>query len=263
MVNIVQVFNTLKSMANEDQSGFITPSSFSDYAPVAQMNIYNEIMDNSDEAKKSHRASISSKRGTSNYNKSKTKQAFFLVKKEMTTSTNGLIPVPNDFSFFSSAFVSNSFTAISGDGQVGAPVHMMYDDPNERYRSSRPYSLTSSKEEGSLDYNAFFDSSDRIVIKNAAGVASQKGVTLNYYRVPGSIVKGEQSPLQPSLGVKYLPGNTERIESFESRHFDLPSSQFSEVVAEMAKLVGIQIEESMIYQYGQAEDSQPEKKNFD
>tara|TARA_R100001463_G_scaffold51601_2_gene102302 strand:+ start:1287 stop:2075 length:789 start_codon:yes stop_codon:yes gene_type:complete len=262
MVNIVQVFNTLKSLANEDQSGFITPSSFSDFAPIAQMNIYNEIMDNSAEAKKIHRASLSSNRGTSEYNKSKTRQAHYFTQKTLITNADGRLTLPSDFSFISSMYVKDSSSRSSSEDVDGTIVNFKYDDPAVRERSTKPYSLTTSSDQ--IDYNGFFSGGDGIVIKRGINaLLNSKQVQFNYYRTPGSIVKGSLTIAQPALGVTTLQGGIQRVESYESKHFDLPASQFSEVVAEMAKLIGIQLEENMIYQYGNMEDSQPEKKNFD
>ena len=43
MVDIVQVYNAVKDIANKEQKGFITPQVFNSFAPIAQMNIYNEM----------------------------------------------------------------------------------------------------------------------------------------------------------------------------------------------------------------------------
>jgi hypothetical protein len=43
MVSVIQVYNALKDLVNKEQKGFITPQVFNSFAPVAQMNIYNEL----------------------------------------------------------------------------------------------------------------------------------------------------------------------------------------------------------------------------
>ena len=43
MVSVLQVYNAVKDIANKEQKGFITPGVFNSFAPIAQMNIYNEM----------------------------------------------------------------------------------------------------------------------------------------------------------------------------------------------------------------------------
>jgi len=255
MINIVQVFNTIKSLANEDQSGFVTPSSFNDLAMVAQTNVYNEIMGNFDDSKKFDRSFLSSERGTSNKNKSKTRQAFFLNYREIETDEDGKIRIPSDFSAIHSIVVS------SDDPLEQESVQIMYDDPYPMHRSSRPYSLTTSS--GDAPVNAFFDSSNTLVFKKAGKLLSSTELDFRYYRSPGSFFKGVQNVLPPVVVYDFAVPGVYNIDSVESRNFDLPQVYFSELVNEMAKLIGVQIEESMIYQYGQVEESQPEQKTFD
>ena len=43
MVSVIQVYNALKDLMNKEQKGFITPAVFNSFAPIAQINVYNEI----------------------------------------------------------------------------------------------------------------------------------------------------------------------------------------------------------------------------
>ena len=52
------------------------------------------------------------------------------------------------------------------------------------------------------------------------------------------------------------------INDADSYNFDVPSAFLSEVVNEVAKLVGVQLEESMVYQYGAAEEAGKETKQI-
>lgn len=43
MVSVIDVYNTVRDLANKEQKGFITPEVFNTLASVAQLNIYNEM----------------------------------------------------------------------------------------------------------------------------------------------------------------------------------------------------------------------------
>ena len=45
MVSAIEVYTTLKNLANKEQKGFITPDVFNSFASVAQRNIINEMFD--------------------------------------------------------------------------------------------------------------------------------------------------------------------------------------------------------------------------
>lgn len=253
MVNIIQVFNTLKTLANEDQSGFITPSSFNDLAHAAQTNVYNEIMSTSDDARKSSRSFISSESGTSSKNKSRTRQSFYIKTNKTPLDDSNSINVPSDFGSFHSLFVPTDSAAEDSGGTV---VNLFYDD-SIRHRSVKPYSLTTSSTSAQKESKAFLVGS-KIEFMDAFAT----DVIFRYYRTPGSFNKGIQTPMFPAIGYSQV-GATYTIDPDMSRHFDVPPTHFSEVVNEMAKLIGVQLEESMIYQYGQIEESQPEQKTID
>ena len=52
MVSVLQVYNAVKDIANKEQKGFITPGVFNSFAPIAQMNIYNEMFSELVDAKR-------------------------------------------------------------------------------------------------------------------------------------------------------------------------------------------------------------------
>ena len=43
MASVREVYNALKDLVNKEQRGFITPSEFNSFAPIAQQNIYNKM----------------------------------------------------------------------------------------------------------------------------------------------------------------------------------------------------------------------------
>ena len=43
MASVREVYNALKDIANKDQRGFVTPTEFNSFAPIAQMNVFNAL----------------------------------------------------------------------------------------------------------------------------------------------------------------------------------------------------------------------------
>ena len=258
MIEITSVYRTLKSLANEDQSGFITPSSFNDFALTAQMNVYNEIMGNGVIAEQSKKTAIDISNGASVQNRSAARRSFFLKSQLLPLVDNYYFDLPNDFSSFHS-FIEGSLNEF--EKGIGKRVNMMYDaEKFELFAGS--YTANGVGQEntatllqaGNNPVKVACIIGDQIQMLNAASVNHY----LRYYRVPGCFYQGNQISTTPSMG--YIVNEYGEIETDadSSRHFDLPPSYFSEVVNEMAKLIGVQIEETAVYQYGQLEETQRE-----
>ena len=43
MASVREVYNALKDIANKDERGFVTPTEFNSFAPIAQANIFNQL----------------------------------------------------------------------------------------------------------------------------------------------------------------------------------------------------------------------------
>ena len=44
MASVREVYNALNDLANKDQRGFVTPTEFNSFAPIAQQNIFNRYV---------------------------------------------------------------------------------------------------------------------------------------------------------------------------------------------------------------------------
>ena len=259
MIEITSVYRTLKSLANEDQSGFITPSSFNDFAKTAQMNVYNEIMGNGMLAEQTKKASIDISNGASIQNRSAARRSFFLKSQLAPLVDSYYLNLPADFSSFHS-LIEGSLNEF-GRG-LGTRVNMMYDQEKfEMFKGS--YTANGNQTEGAIIEASLTSNPVRVscMIGGQIQINSPSLNTnyyLRYYRVPGCFYQGSQLPTTPSIGYSINEFGDVETDADSSRHFDLPPSYFSEVVNEMAKLIGVQIEETMVYQYGQAEEVQRE-----
>ena len=111
MVSVIQVYNALKDLMNKEQKGFITPAVFNSFAPLAQINIYNEIFSELITSKRLSRQNFDPG-GNVSQRKQKLEDLSFFVRRETvditefdddeTISISGLSPdsfqKPNDLS---------------------------------------------------------------------------------------------------------------------------------------------------------------------
>ena len=45
MISVVEVYNAIRDMANQDQKGFVTPQIFNSFAAAAQQTVFAKIAD--------------------------------------------------------------------------------------------------------------------------------------------------------------------------------------------------------------------------
>ena len=96
-----------------------------------------------------------------------------------------------------------------------------------------------------------------------AGASSGTTCFVKFIRTPGSIgYSGGRIEAQPSISFSASSDDTAlttyEINDSSSFNFDLPPSFHSEVVNEMAKLIGVQLEETGVYSYGVSEETSKE-----
>ena len=58
MASVLNVYNALKDLSNKEQKGFVTENVFNSFAPIAQMNVYNEMFRDFASAKQQDRAGV-------------------------------------------------------------------------------------------------------------------------------------------------------------------------------------------------------------
>jgi len=259
MIEITSVYRTLKSLANEDQSGFVTPSTFNDFAVTAQMNVYNEIMSSGTFANQLVKSNVDLEGGASAKNRSASNRSYFIKTQKMVQGglSFGKLQLPDDFS--SLVDLSTSAGGEPGfdinQGEIKRVVKMY--DMDKYYLMLHSYSIQSSAGVFSLPF--FFAFMEGEYIRVPEMIATSNDFIIRYYRTPGAYsYEGYQVNSTPAIGYFTDSYGEVQIDSSTCRNFDLPPSYLSEVVNEMAKLIGIQIEETMVYQYGQQEETSKE-----
>jgi hypothetical protein len=257
MISIASVYRTLKSLANEEQKGFITPYSFNDFAQTAQMNVYNEIL-----AKELMSSSVSrSQRDSSFRERSKQQLAFFETDYQDTGSSLGVYDLPsncNYVNYLSYGTTSSQYYGVPGSG--AQEVEIEYDlNRFNRLRRSKISKSSHVVGASSIMLVAYVSGTQVHVANGSPGSV----LYVKYTRTPGSVsYTGFETTAQPSLSFisssDLTASASYEIDDSASLNFDLPPSFHSEVVNEMAKLIGIQLEETGVYSYGVSEETAKE-----
>lgn len=256
MISIKLVYDTLKSLANKEQRGFLTPSSFNAFAQAAQMNVYNDVLGMSSDAKMMNKVDIQGP--TSLKAKARITEGFF--RKSATISlTQGVGNVPADFCKPLSAAVSSGSAKQNQTG-ANTPVSFLFDRQKLEYLNSSTYLGGPS----SANPVAYISDSEIVCLPTTT-----TSIYLNYLRLPGSInYSGSLSFNPPSLA--FDPSTTTvasggvveyYVDEEASLNFDLPEQFLPDVVNEMAKMIGIQLEEVPMFQYGNNENTAKEQPN--
>ena len=256
MVSIKLVYDTLKSLANKEQRGFLTPSSFNAFAQVAQMNVFNDIMNLSKDAKALQRADIQGP--TSLRAKARISEAFY--RKAATLNLNsGVGTIPADFCKPLSASIATGSARQKSTG-TNVAASFLFD------RQKLEYLNTSTYLGGPSSTNPVVYISDSEVIVLPTGTTS---IYLNYLRLPGSFTyTGNRSLNPPALSFSTSSVNVSGsgiveylVDEEGSLNFDIPEQFLPDIVNEMAKMIGIQLEEPAVFQYGNNENISREQPN--
>lgn len=249
MVSVQQVYDTLKDLANKDQKGFITPAVFNNFAGVAQINIYNELFQELVKAKQIQRQNFDPGRDKS-------------VRKQATEDL--------------SVFIVSDFELESSDGIFFKPANLSKIISISSTNEDRPgidyISSTSSynRKQVELVYDA--EKIDRILTSNLSTPTEDFPVALisdeievfpstidkirvTYYRRPGSInINGDATNAQPTYASVMLMGS-EQFNANSSLNFMLPPHYTTELVMEMAKLIGVRLRDPNLAGFAAQEEA--------
>jgi hypothetical protein len=261
MVSILQVYNALKDLANKEQKGFITPQVFNNFASLAQMNIYNEMFTELSNAKRLSRQNFDPGRDKS-FRKQKLEDlAFYIKRTEIdaadndgsvfgTTGTLTTVQKPSDLSKIISIMADSNITS-EGDEPTENFVQcqLVYEPEKMNYiLSSNLSSPTANNPVALVSRNyieVFPDTLDYVEI--------------TYYSKPGSInSSGNVVNLPPIYAYNSSNFGGSEVEFFDSnnsRDFHLPPHYLTEVVMEMAKLIGVRLRDPNITQFAAQEEA--------
>jgi hypothetical protein len=240
--NIRSVYNTLKNLANKDQRGFVTPQIFNQFAYQAQLNIYNSLFRELEQARRSSRQGISAKRDKSRIKQVEEDLSVF-AKRGTVSKSNGVFAKPVDLSRIISM---TTFGSVLLGQSTRTVIDVCYDeDKIERIllsdisapSESAPVALVSS------DIEVFPSQINKISVR--------------YYKIPESRnddATYSASEARPSLDES--PGTGVP----EDQHFELPAHYEAELAMELAKMIGLNLRDADIVNYSMKEELPKVKK---
>ena len=239
MASVREVYNALNDLANKDERGFVTPTEFNSFAPIAQMNIFNKLFDELTAAENMRRRNIDPARDKSRIKQIKEDLGVF-AKTETITKTNGVFARPDDF-----ARLINVKTG--GDILLGVNNSVMADVIYDEEKLDRV--LLSTLSAPTVSRPVVLMSDDFEVFPT-----SVSKIKVRYYKQPEGLdpTTNARTVSLPKFGFDTLNGK-ESYKPAESVDFELPEHYTSELVFEMGKLVGVNLRDADVYNYSNAE----------
>lgn len=240
MASVREVYNALKDMANKDERGFVTPSEFNSFAPIAQTNVFNKIFERIVAAGALRKRGIDPGRDKSTLKQAKEDLAAFVKTATITKNNSGVFPKPDDLAKVISV---RTYGDVMLDVSTSSTVAVEHD--YEKFQYVMSSSLSKPTESAPV---AFFGE-EMLVYPS-----SILKVILTYYKQPEGIspITGQRSASVPKLGFTVL-NNKETYQASSSIDFELPEHYVPELVEEMARLIGINLRDADIYTYAETQ----------
>lgn len=240
MASIYSVYTILKNLANKDEKGFITPQNFNTFAPLAQQNVVNDMFKSFDAVHvgKNRGADTSvdveaSKRIREDLNTT-------LYKSSTITAVSNVFSIPADFMRLVSARTNGAW--ILGQS-TSVPIDILYD--NHKLDKILTNDLSKPTETAPI-----MVLSDEIKVYPT----SVKTIVISYYKKPqGKLATtGAKTIANPRFGYTVTAGK-EIYSAASSIDFELPDHYVPMLVAEIAKMAGVNLSDADIYNYGNQE----------
>ena len=245
MINVIDIYNTVRDLCNKDQKGFVTPEVFSTFAAIAQQNVYNEMFIELALSKKLRRSNVDNARDKSVYKQVEEDLSYFIherilgdasLEADYVSVDEGEAYDPSDDSITVVRKPSNLSKIISirnNEDGLRTPLELIYNSEDaDRVMNSNLSSPTRDFPIALISHNIEILPVDL------------NEVVLKYYRIPGSInaagnVEGNLTPSYAQIG----SGITDVL---NSRHFELAPHYSNEIVIEIAKMIGIRLRDTFL-----------------
>lgn len=241
MASVREVYNALKDIANKDQRGFVTPTEFNSFAPIAQMNVFNALFKRLMNANAMRKRGIDSGRDKSEIKQIKEDLALFSKTSGTITRTAGAhFAKPDDLARIINVMTDGS-ALLSVNTSITIPVE--YDEEKLQYVLNSE--LSAPTESAPV---AFLD--DEIEIYPQ----SIKKIKVRYYKQPEglNVSTGARTVSLPKFGFT-TNNNKETYDASTSVDFELPEHYTPEIIEEMARLIGVNLRDSNIFTYAETQ----------
>ena len=238
MASVLNVYNALKDLSNKEQKGFITENVFNSFAPIAQMNVYNEMFRDFTSAKQQNRASLDPGRHRSPRKMTAEDLSIFVRDNELRIINGNIYGKPEDLGKIISMRVEGEQR---GSGSDRVMCEIVYDV--EKMNAILGSNLSTPTDQ----FPVALVSQDIEVFPDTVS-----GVYLTYYALPTSYEYGTTtvSNLDPQIKI-----DQNIVSPLASRDFMIPGEYEPELIAEMAKLLGVRLRDMSLRQYGVQEEA--------
>lgn len=251
MISVIEVFNAVRDLANKDQKGFVSPAVFNSFAEVAQQNVFENLFGGLVDAKALRVGQRDPGAGESLYRGVEDDLSEYVQESELNTSSDA--SVTGDSNLFSKPQDFHKLISLRVVGDERTPIDLVY-------RPDQMSHIIASNL--SAPTEAF---PVALVSRNIEVFPTDVGaVIMTYYRNPasryavndGEFIKGDvdggSSPRLAASGPPtafgtYIPSLK------DSRDFDLPEKYKGLLIAEICKMIGIRLRDTLLTQFGQTE----------
>lgn len=239
MASVREVYNALKDIANKDQRGFVTPTEFNSFAPIAQANVFNAMFKRMTNVNAMRKRGIDPGRDKSGLKQLKEDMAMFSKTSPVINRTSGAhFAKPDDLARI--IYVKTAGSLLLGENtSITIPVE--YDEEKLEYVLNS--NLSKPSETAPV---AFLDDEIEVYPK------SLKKINVRYYKQPEGLspTTGARTASTPKFGFT-TNNNKETYDASTSVDFELPEHYIPEIVEEMARLIGINLRDTNIYTYAE------------
>jgi len=226
--SVVTVYEAVRDLANKDQQGFVTDNEFNSFARLAQINIFNGLFDELKDSKRLSRSAFNPNRDKDRRKRVLEDLSAFSTSTTLTKAS-GVFNMTAGSSADMSRIISISTAGnILLDQSTTKPIEICYDEEKiERI-------LISTISAPTEDFPVALISDDIHVFPTTINK-----IKVRYYRYPmGRTSTGETS----DSAVTYTTGGT-------SIDFELPEHYTSDLIYEMARMIGINLRDGAFSQY--------------
>jgi len=241
--NIVKVYEAVRELANKDQRGFVTPASFNKFAHQAQLNLFNKMFSEFEQARASSRRGINAKGDKSRTKRLQEDLSFYSATYDLEKQAGEAFFRKYDIGSLNDVGDVSRIISISTSGgsllgnSTRIPIDIVYDEEKiERILISDLNKPTEAEPVALVSDNieVFPESINKIFVR--------------YYRVPrGRTNAGVFSNFVPSLAATLTDQNT-------AVHFDMPEHYEGELALEIAKMIGLHLRDADMYNFSSKEE---------
>jgi len=238
MASIFNVYSALKSLSNKEQKGFITPAVFNSFAPIAQVNVYNEMFEDFTTAKQQSRANLDSGRDRSKRKLVAEDVSIYIKDVALEQLDGNLFQKPGDLG----KVISIRTEGEPGTGDSRSMCEMLYNV--ERMNAILGSNLSTPTD----SFPVAMISKDIEIFPDTITEAY-----ITYYALPTSYEVGTSnaSELKPQINFNAFG----IIDLSASRDFMIPKEYEAELVAEMCKMLGVRLRDVNLQQFGSREEA--------